>query len=365
MAPIGVAVVGCGTISHEYLTNLTSFPDLRVLFCADLDPGRARARAAEFAIAGAGTTEEALRHPGVELVVNLTVPAAHAEVAMAAVEAGRHVWNEKPLALDPVAGRALMDTAERAGVRVGCAPDTFLGAGLRTARRVIESGAIGTPLTALTLMQGPGPESWHPDPEFLFRHGAGPLFDIGPYYLTALATLFGPAERVASVARRSRERRVIGAGPKAGTEFTVEVPTHVAALVDYAAGQAASVVLSYDSPLSRDGFLEITGTEATLALPDPNRFDGAVRLRRAGAREWTAVEPQGPVGGRGLGVLDMARSLRAGVPHRASGELALHVLETMTAVERSASTGAFVPVPGGCAVPEPLPEDWDPYTAGV
>lgn len=358
--PLGVAVVGCGTISTEYLTNLTSFPDVRVVFCADLEPARAKERAEAFGVPRWGTAEEALAHPDVELVVNLTVPSAHAEVAMAAVGAGRHVWNEKPLTLDPVSGRALLERAAEAGVRVGCAPDTFLGAGLQSARRVIDSGAIGTPSTALALMQSPGPESWHPSPEFLFQRGAGPLFDIGPYYLTALATLFGPAERVASVGRRSRERRVIGSGPKAGTEFAVEVPTHVAALVDFAAGQAASLVLSFDSPLPRHGFVEITGTEATLALPDPNRFDGELRLRPAGSDDWTVIGATGAKAGRGLGVLDMARCLRAGVPHRASGELALHVLETMVAIERSVSTGAFVPVPGGCAVPDALPEDWDP-----
>ncbi|WP_326799189.1 Gfo/Idh/MocA family oxidoreductase [Streptomyces sp. NBC_01808] len=359
--PLGVAVVGCGTISDQYLTNLTAFPDLRVLFCADLDAERAAAQAAAYGVPAHGSARDALAHPGVELVVNLTLPAAHHDVAAAAIDAGKHVWNEKPLTLDPVSGAELVTRAAGAGVRLGCAPDTFLGAGLQTARRLVDDGAIGVPLSGLALMQTPGPESWHPSPEFYFLRGGGPLFDMGPYYLTCLATLFGPAERVAAVARTARETRVIGSGPKAGAEFPVEVPTHVAALLDYAAGQTASLVVSFDSPLNRQGFVEITGTEATLALPDPNRFDCSLRLRPAGSAEWTEIEAAGATAGRGMGVLDMARALAAGEPHRASGELAQHVLETMAAVEKSARDGEFVPVAGaGFAVPAALPADWDP-----
>jgi len=194
--PFGVGVIGCGNISKQYLKNLATFPDVRVLFCADIDAGRAKAQAAAYGVPASGSPEQAFEHPGVQLVVNLTIPAAHAEVAGQAVAAGQHVWNEKPLALDTAAGRGLLAAAVRAGVRVGCAPDTVLGAGLQTARRLIDDGVIGEPQSALALMQDPGPQRWHHDPEFLFRRGAGPLFDMGPYYLTTLATLFGPAEQV-------------------------------------------------------------------------------------------------------------------------------------------------------------------------
>ena len=363
--PLGVAVVGCGTISDEYLRNLTAFPDLRVLFCADLDLERASKQAAAYGVPAAGTLDQALAHDGVELIVNLTLPATHAEVAAAAIAAGRHVWNEKPLTTDPTGGRALLRQAERAGVRVGCAPDTVLGAGLQTARRLIQRGVIGTPQTALALMQSPGPESWHPSPEFLFQPGAGPLFDLGPYYFSALACVFGPASRVAAVGRQAVTSRVIGSGPKAGTTFAVEVPTHVGALVEYNAGAAASLLFSFDSPLSRHGFVEITGTEATMAVPDPNTFAGDVRIHRRGGEGWETVRPAGASAGRGLGVLDMARSLWAGRPHRASGELALHVLEVMVAVETSAGGTAFQPVDSGFVVPPPLPEEWDPYARTV
>ena len=361
--PLGVAVIGCGNISKQYLKNLTAFPDVAVRVCADLDAGRAKAQAAAYGVPEWGSPADALAHPGVELVVNLTVPAAHAEVTRAAIAAGRHVWSEKPLTLDLDSGRALLAEADAAGVRVGCAPDTVLGAGLQSARRLIDSGGIGTPLTALTLLQGPGPQSWHPDPEFLFAPGAGPLFDLGPYYLSVLAVLFGPARRVAAVGRRPAGSRVIGAGPRAGAEFAVAVPTYVAALAEYTAGQAASLLFSWDSPLIRSGFVEVTGTEATLAVPDPNRFDGDLRVRRAGDAGWTVIPAAGAAAGRGSGVVDMARAIRAGVPHRASGELALHVLEMMTAIERSALSAAFEPVETRFAAPAPLDLDWDPYVA--
>jgi predicted dehydrogenase len=357
MSPAGIGVIGCGNISNQYLKNLSAFPDVRVLIVADLDAGRAKAQAAAYGVPDWGSPADALAHPGVELIVNLTVPAAHAEVSGAAIAAGKHVWSEKPLTLDVTAGRALLGAAHAAGVRVGCAPDTVLGAGLQSARRLIDSGGIGTPLTALTLLQGPGPQSWHPDPEFLFAPGAGPLFDLGPYYLSVLGTLFGPVRRVAAIGRRPRGSRVIGRGPRAGASF--------AALAEYAAGQAASLLFSWDSPLSRSGFVEITGTEATLAVPDPNRFDGDLRLRKAGDDDWTVIPSQGAAAGRGSGVVDMVRAIRAGAPHRASGELALHVLEMMAAIERSAASGAFEDVAARFDMPAPLDAQWDPYvTAG-
>ncbi len=360
--PVGVGVVGCGTISTEYLDNLTSFPDLRVVAVGDLDTERARQTAERYGVPVHGDGAAVIGHPEVELVVNLTIPAVHTEVAGAAVAAGKHVYSEKPLALDRKAGAELLADAASAGVRVGNAPDTFLGAGLQTAYRLIAEGAIGVPLTALTLMQGPGPESWHPSPEFLFQVGGGPLFDIGPYYLTALVGAFGPARQVAAVGRQARTSRVVGSGPKAGNEFTVEVPTHVATLVDFTGGPAATMVLSFDSPLSRAGFVEITGSEATMALPDPNTFHGDIRIRRAGDTDWTSVPSRGPSATRGLGVLEMARALRTGDAHRATGELGMHVLDLMVAIAESAEGGSFVPTITSTVSPDPLPADWDPLT---
>jgi predicted dehydrogenase len=368
--PVGVAVVGCGTISDQYLEHLTSFPDVRVLFCADLDIERAKAQAAKYGVPEAGTTAQALAAPDVEIVVNLTIPAAHVEVASAAIAAGKHVWAEKPLALETAAGRELLAAATAAGRQVGCAPDTLLGAGQQTARRLIAAGAIGTPLSAVAQLQGPGPESWHPDPAFLYARGAGPLFDMGPYYLSALASVLGPASGVAALGRRSRDQRVIGSGPLEGTSFEVEVPTYVAALISYADGAAATLVLSFDAPVRRYGLIEITGTEGIISLPDPNRFDGTTGLRTPAPdaateleSDWLPTPAEGVVAGRGLGVLDLARAIRSGGAPRASGELGLHALDIMESIARSAESGAFEPVTTTFTAPEPLAADWDPYAA--
>lgn len=361
--PLGIAVIGCGNISNQYLKNLGQFPDVKVLFCADIDTERAKSQAAAYDVPDAGTVEEALEHDGVGLVVNITIPAAHAEVATRAIEAGKHVWSEKPLTLTVEAATQLLITARNHGVRVGCAPDTVLGAGIQTARRLIDEGTIGTPISALTLLQGPGPESWHPDPEFLFAIGAGPLFDLGPYYLSTLANIFGPAQRVAAVGRRAKETRTIGSGPRKGTEFPVAVPTYMSALAEYEGGQAAQLLFTWDSPLSRHGFIEITGTEATLAVPDPNRFDGDLRIRRATDEDWTIIPSAGAAAGRGSGVVDMARAIAHDRPHRASGEMALHVLEMMEKIEQSAATGSFETITSTFDTPAPLDAEWDPYAA--
>lgn len=358
--PVGVAVIGAGNISKQYLDNLTVFPDLKVHVIADLFEDAAAARAKEYGIAESGGVDAALNHPDVEIIVNLTIPAAHVEVATAAVNAGKHVWTEKPFSLDRESGLGLLKTADAAGLRLGCAPDTILGAGLQTARRLIERGDIGTPLTAMTTFQTPGPESWHPNPAFLFQYGAGPLFDMGPYYLTALVQTFGSVRRVAATGSKAKQVRVIGSGPKAGEEFTVEVPTHVSAMAQFESGASSHSVFSFESPRLRMGFVEITGTEATISLPDPNYFDGDVRLWRAGDEEWTVIPATGPSHGRGMGVLDMARSIRAGVPHRATGNLAYHVLDTMVSISESIDSGTFIDVESSAPASAALPEDWDP-----
>lgn len=359
----GVAIVGVGTISKAYLDNLLTFPDVKVIGCADLDVDRAKSVAAEYSLPVAGDVDHVIDHPDVELVVNLTIPVAHAAVAAQVVEAGRHVYNEKPLVLDPAQGRDLLAAAERKGVRVGCAPDTFLGAGLQSVQRAVAGGAIGTPTSAIALLQGPGPESWHPNPRFYFQPGGGPLLDMGPYYLTALAVLLGPVTRVAATGSRAHQMRTVGRGPLAGTVFDVEVLTHVSALLQFAGGQSATAVFSFDSPLGRHDFLELTGTEATLAAPDPNQFGGPVRLRRTHTAAWEELEVSGTTVGRGIGVLDMVRSIRSGEPHRASGELALHIVDVMTAILRSAEEGSFVPVTSTFTVPSPLQEGWDPTSS--
>ncbi|MBM9510606.1 Gfo/Idh/MocA family oxidoreductase [Streptomyces sp. KK5PA1] len=362
VGPVGVALVGAGVISDQYLTALTAFPDVQVLGVADLDVERARTQASAYGIPVAGDVESVLAVPEVEIVVNLTIPAAHAEVATAALRAGKHVYGEKPLALAPSDGAKILAEAQSRGLRVGSAPDTFLGAGLQSAARAVRAGLIGEPVSATAVTQGPGPESWHPSPEFLFQYGAGPLFDIGPYYLTALVALFGPVARVAATARQARAQRVIGSGPKAGTAFAVEVPTHVHALLDFAGGPSASATFSFDSSVPRR-MIEITGTEGTLSLPDPNTFDGPLRIQEFGAEDWRELPVTGTTAGRGIGVLDMARAIRGGAAHRASGELAQHVLELMASVADSAQRHGFVGLESAAPRAEVLPEGWDPKAA--
>ena len=360
---VGVGLIGAGTISDQYLTHLTSFPDLEVHIVGDLLPEAAAARAAEYGIPASGTAQDVLDHPDVEIVVNLTIPTAHAEVSRAIVAAGKHVWTEKPITTDPADAKDLLAAAEAAGVRVGGAPDTVYGAGIQTALRTLRSGEIGTPASALTLFQTPGPESWHPNPAFLFQEGAGPLYDIAPYYTTTLVLALGPVVSVSAVGSKAREQRTIGSGPKAGEVFDVTVPTQVAALLRFASGQNATVLLSFDSPNTRAGFVEVYGTEATLSFPDPYVFDGDSELTVYRGKEATAIPAAGPVTGRGLGVLEMARAIRAGVPHRAQGEIAAHVLDIMVAIETAIAEDKIVQIDSRFDEVEPIPADFDPFAS--
>lgn len=358
---VGVAVIGAGVISNQYLGNLTRYPDLDVRIVADAFGDRAAEQAAAFGIARSGSVEEALADDDVEIVVNLTNPTSHFDVSVRALAAGKHVWTEKPFAVERDEGGKLLRAADEAGTRIGCAPDTFLGPGPQTARGLIDAGEIGTPVSALTLFETPGPAPDHRNLELLLTRGAGPLFDMAPYYLTALVQAFGPLASVVATARTARPRRVIQAGARAGQEFTVTVPTNVSVLAQFESGPMSTSVLSWDSPLKRQGWVEITGTLATIAVPDPNRFDGDVRVKRHGADDWLSVPPRGKSSGRGIGTLDIARAIRDGRHHRASPELAYHVLDSMIAITESLERSTFVTVPSTCARAEPLPADWDPY----
>ncbi|GAA2208684.1 Gfo/Idh/MocA family oxidoreductase [Nonomuraea monospora] len=335
---------------------------MRVVAVADLDTDRAAAVAREHDVRVSGTLGAVLSLAEVELVVNLTIPAAHAAVALESLRAGKHVYGEKPLAMDLDEAAKVMAEAEQRGLRVGGAPDTFLGAGLQSAVHALRSGAIGEPIAVTAATQSLGPESWHPSPEFLYARGGGPLFDLGPYYLTALVSMLGPVSRVAAGTRKAREQRVIGSGPKAGTLFPVEVPTHVNALLDFPGSATASATFSFDSAVNRR-LIEIIGTEGALSLPDPNTFEGPLLVRGPSDLDWRELPVTGTTAGRGIGVLDMARSIRAGTPHRASGALAYHVLELMSAITESGERARFAPVASTVAAPEPLPKGWDPHAA--
>ncbi|ROQ07012.1 putative dehydrogenase [Curtobacterium sp. PhB172] len=357
---VGVGVIGAGVISDQYLSNLTVFPDVEVRFIADIDLPRAAAQAEKWGVAGSGTVEELLADDDIEIVVNLTIPAAHVEVALQVLAAGKHVWGEKPYALDRESATELRDAARAAGKTVSVAPDTFLGAGLQTALRTIRDGRIGKPLNGLTLFQSPGPESWHPSPEFLFAYGAGPLFDIGPYYITTLVQTFGPVKKVTATASKSRATRTIGSGPKAGTEFSVDVPTNHSALIEFEDGGSAQSVFSFESDRGRTGVVEIAGETGTVVFPDPNNFDGDTELYALGAEEPETIPAVGSTYSRGTGVVDLARSLRAGDENRVPGALAFHVLDVMVSIAEAAERGEAVLVESTVSPSQTLPEGWDP-----
>nr|WSX75207.1 Gfo/Idh/MocA family oxidoreductase [Streptomyces sp. NBC_00899] len=353
--PLKVGVVGLGAISRAYLSTFAAMPQVEVTALADLDHARAAAAAAEVPGARAVPVAELMAAPDVDLVLNLTIPAAHAEVAAAALAAGKHVYGEKPLALDVAQADKVL--ADAGGLRIGCAPDTVLGTGTQTARQAIAGGLIGTPVAANAAFVSPGHESWHPDPEFYYRPGGGPLLDMGPYYLSALVHLLGPVRRVVGTASRSRTTRTIGSGPRAGTVFDVEVDTHVAGILVHASGALTTLVTSFDVVASAQPRIEVHGSEGSLSVPDPNGFDGEVRVRRFGGDDWTTLPPSAGYAGaaRGAGVADLAVNLAAGRPHRASADLALHVLDVMQTVLAAGRSRTGRDVATTCEVPEPVP----------
>ncbi len=354
--PVAVGLVGCGYISARYLKNAPRFPEFTVVACADAAPERATRRAEEYGVPAVRTVAELLAVPTIEVVLNLTTPEAHAPIALAALAAGKGVYNEKPLAIALEDGKRLVEIARSRGLRLGAAPDTFLGGGLQTCRQVIDEGAIGQPVAATAFMLIHGHEAWHPDPDFYYQMGGGPLFDMGPYYLTALVSLLGAVRRVTGSTRVTFSERTIRSEPRFGERISVEVPTHLAAVLDFVNGPIVTLVTSFDVWASEMPRLEIYGSGGSLSLPDPNTFGGPVRIRGADDDAWRDVPVTRPFteNSRGLGLADMASGLRSGASHRASGDLAYHVLEVMHAVETASEEGRHVEITSTCERPAPL-----------
>ena len=352
-----VGVVGCGNISGIYLQTGTTFDVLEIVACADLIEERARAQAAKYDVPNVCSVEELLADPEIEIVMNLTNPEAHAEVGMKTVEAGKSVHNEKPLTASREEGRRLLEGASARGVRVGGAPDTFLGGGLQTCRKLIDDGWIGEPVGATAFMLCPGHESWHPNPDYYYQPGAGPMFDMGPYYLTALVNLMGPVSRVTGCARITFPERLITSQPLNGTKIQVNTPTHVAGILEFSSGAIGTILTSFDVQAHGMPNIEIYGSEGSMGVPDPNGFGGPVRIRRAGASEWSDVPLTHGYAenSRGIGVADMAYALRSDRPHRANGELAYHVLDIMHAFLDSAREGRHIKLTSTCGRPAPFP----------
>ncbi|PFG14997.1 Gfo/Idh/MocA family protein [Bacillus sp. es.036] len=359
MKKIHIGVIGCGNISDIYLTNLREMESLEVVAVADLNHVKAVEKAEKYSIPHVLSVDELLETEAIDLVLNLTIPEAHAEVSLRVLEAGKHVYSEKPLAITLEDGAKVLAKAKEKGLFVGVAPDTFLGGGLQTCKKLIEDGAIGEPVAATAFMMGHGPESWHPDPEFFYRAGAGPMFDMGPYYLTALINLIGPVHRLTGSARITSPERTITSEPKYGQKINVETPTHVAGILDFENGAIGTMITSFDVWGSKTPFLEIYGTNGSLSVPDPNTFGGPVLLRKPGETEWAEVAfTHGSLeNSRGIGVLDMVDALHSGREPRASGELAYHVLEIMHGIHESSGKGVRYEMTSTCKQPEALPSE--------
>lgn len=346
-------------IANAYAHKIRTFSHLELVACADVVAERSEVFAAEHDIAKPVTVDALLADTDVQAVVNLTVPQAHVEVSAAAIAAGKSVYSEKPLGLERVEAASLVTGAAEGRVRLGCAPDTFMGAGLQTCRALIDEGAIGAPVAATAFMQQPGPERWHPRPQIFYAKGGGPLFDIGPYYVTALVALLGPVTRVGAMAKASFPERTIASGPDEGTRVPVEVPTHVAGTLELGDDVVATMIMSFDVQGSRLRWIEIHGTEGTLAVPDPNTFGGRVQIWKRGGTEWTEVAVERPHAdqSRGIGLADMTWAMRSGRPHRASGELASHCVDVMQSLVESAEQRTQLEVTSMCERPAPVPAD--------
>jgi predicted dehydrogenase len=368
--PLRIGVVGCGNISLAYMRNAALFTGVKITACADLNAAAAQRRADEFGLRALGV-DELISSPDIDLVLNLTIPAAHYDVSMRALSEGKHVFTEKPLGVTAEEGRRLVDAAAAKGLALGSAPDTFLGAGGRCARRQMEAGVIGKPVTGTAFMMGRGMEHWHPDPGFYYQPGAGPVLDMGPYYLTMLVNLLGPVRRVQAVATSGQEERLITAeGPKQGTTFKVGTPTSVLSLLEFHCGATITFGTSWDVFRHSNQPIELHGTEGSLRLPDPDTFGGVVAVSHRGAPwqetdtahdlfgavNWPIVNPD-RANYRMLGLADLARSIVEGRPARASGTLALHVLEIMEAILRAGETGTAQSIAGKVEQPRQLLED--------
>ncbi|MEV4015585.1 Gfo/Idh/MocA family oxidoreductase [Nonomuraea angiospora] len=348
--PVNVGVVGCGAISAQYFQTIDRLPQLRLVAVADLDLDRAREAVRPYAGVDVLSVAELMADPRVDVVLNLTVPAAHAEVALQAIAAGKDVYCEKPLASTAADAARVLEAAAAARVRVGCAPDTVLGTGTQTARNAIDDGLIGRPIAATATMMTPGHERWHPNPDFYYVPGGGPLLDMGPYYITSLVTLLGPVASVIGAASRTRPKRTIGSGPRQGEEIPVLVDTHVTGVLVHASGALSTLVMSFDGVATKAPNIEVHGEKGSLVVPDPNRFDGQVLISdKDGWRE--LPEAAGYVGaGRGVGLIDFAadRELRAG------GSLAFHVLDVMESLLAAADSGTAVTITSTCERPRPV-----------
>jgi predicted dehydrogenase len=359
--PTLVGIVGCGNISATYIATLHLFDFVRVKAVHDLYQEAAEKLASEFELEASGL-DDLLNDPQIEVIINLTTPLSHAEIGRRVLEAGKHYYSEKPLGISMSEADELVDVAKKSNLRLGCAPDTFLGGGHQLTRRLIDEGAIGTPIAATALMLLPGHEHWHPNPHFFYGRGGGPMLDVGPYYVTNLIALFGSVKSVFGTTKITRQERVVSSKPRRGEVIKVEVPTHITGILQFENGATVTIATSFDVIKHQHHEIEIYGSAGSMVTPDPNMYTGAVQVFQQGAKNWSEVVVDHPfvegvpgrLGLRGLGAAEMVDALRNERPHRVSGDLAFHALEVMTAFDRSSASGTVIPIASRCERPMPI-----------
>ena len=358
--PLRVGVIGCGNISGQYFNNRKDYTTFHITAVADLEPSKAEMAATTHGIERILGVDELLADDSIDIVLNLTIPGAHVPIGVRALRAGKHVYSEKPLAVTLEEAQELIEVAHRCGRRVGCAPDTFLGAGIQTARKLLDEGTIGRPVGFQAFMYTPGHERWHPSPAFYYQPGGGPMMDMGPYYLTALLSLLGPIRRLAGMTSTAIPKRTIGSGPLAGQTIDVQTPDHYVGLIEFEQGASGVIAQSFAvQGADVDGAhpIVIYGTEGALRVPDPNQFDGTVQLNRRG-EGFEDVPHAFPIGyGRGAGLADMAEAILTGRAHRCSLELAFSVLEVMSGFRASSDAGRFLEPTHRIERPAPMPTE--------
>ncbi|WES63542.1 Gfo/Idh/MocA family oxidoreductase [Microbacter sp. GSS18] len=360
--PAGIGIIGCGNIADRYVTGMRRFDTLEIVGCADIFPAAAAALAERSGIRAYASPEELLADPAIDIVVNITTPNAHEQVTLEILRAGKHVYVEKPITVDPASAAGVLDAAAAAGLRVGAAPDTFLGSTSQTARAAIDEGLIGDVIGAVACIRYSRAEEWHPDPTFLFQEGGGPSLDLGPYYVSALVNLLGPVSEVSAFSRIGAPTRTVTASERRVDSVEVTVPTHASASLRFAGGAVVTLISSFDIWDTDIPFIELHGTKGALQMGDPNEYDTEVRVRLHSDDDWRTLPPAFPLTGepgtpeqilRGIGVDDLVGALRGG-PHRASGELALHVLEVLAAIDRSSAEHSVISIASSAERPAPV-----------
>lgn len=384
MKVMKIGVVGCGNISEIYFQNIAKFDNLEVAAIADMMPERAKEKAEKYG-GKPMTVDELMVCPDVDIVLNLTNPAVHYEIDMKALNAGKHVYSEKPLAINVKQGREIIETAKEKGLYVGCAPDTVMGARPQTMRKLLEDGWIGKPIAATAFYMNGGMEMWHPNPIPWYKDGGGPVFDIGPYYLTLFVCMFGPAKRISAITGKGWEERLITSEPMNGETVKVEVPTHASATIEFENGVIATMILSFDIVDSKLPRVEIYGTEGVMSMDDPDPYDGpniyggVTKLRRREDADWLEYPRKENIptewteipscydyteNSRSLGLSDMARAIEKGGKYRANGELAFHVLEIMEGFYVASETGKAYELTSTCEKPKIMPVNMKKFSMG-